>query len=96
MNLDAVTAESFAGLSDRLFSASNVALELVDVDKPRADKSRRSGVREPFALLFRGPREPLLAQRIHRLENSELGALDIFLVPIGPDDIGQRYEAVFN
>jgi hypothetical protein len=38
----------------------------------------------------------LLPQRIYRLEHDELGALDLFLVPIGRDDSGVRYEAVFT
>jgi uncharacterized protein DUF6916 len=34
--------------------------------------------------------------RIHRVEHEELGALDVFLVPIGPDQAGMCYEAVFG
>ena len=51
--------------------------------------------RHQFSLVFRGPVDPLLPQRTYRLEHAELGALDIFLVPIGPDSEGMRYEAVF-
>jgi hypothetical protein len=52
---------------------------------------------EPFALLFAGPEQPLLEQRTYRLEHPVLGALDIFLVPVGPDAAGALcYEAVFN
>ena len=46
--------------------------------------------------MFRGPGEPVLAQRIYPLDNQTLGRLEIFLVPIGPDDEGMRYQAVFN
>jgi hypothetical protein len=52
--------------------------------------------RAPFSILFRGPREPVLAQSIYRLDESELGTIEIFLVPIGPDAQGMVYEAVFN
>ncbi len=52
--------------------------------------------RPPFSLVFRGPGEPVLAQRLYALDNETLGRLEIFLVPIGPDDEGMRYEAVFN
>jgi uncharacterized protein DUF6916 len=51
--------------------------------------------RRQFSLLFRGPADPILPQRTHRLEHADLGALDIFLVPLGPDSEGMRYEAVF-
>ena len=50
----------------------------------------------PFSLVFQGPNIPPLPQRIYRLEHPELGALDVFLVPIGQATGGMRYEAVFN
>ena len=52
--------------------------------------------RAPFSLLFRGPKQPVLPQRIWALENEALGRLEIFLVPIGPDREGMQYEAIFN
>jgi hypothetical protein len=52
--------------------------------------------RSPFSLIFRGGPSPLLPQRIYRVEHETPGALDIFLVPLGPDEVGQRYEAVFT
>lgn len=54
-----------------------------------------SGVRAPFSLLFRGPAGPILPQSIYRLDHLELGALDIFLVPISADAEGVTYQAVF-
>ena len=57
---------------------------------------RPVGMREPFTLLFRGPRERVLLQGVYRLEHAELGPLDIFLVPIEPDANGPRYEAIFG
>lgn len=80
-----------------------IALELVEVtpaaarDEVEARRRAAAGIRaEPFTLLFRGPREPLLAQGIQRLEHERLGTLEIFLVPIRPDEGGPLYEAVFN
>jgi hypothetical protein len=49
-----------------------------------------------FSLVFTGPSEPLLPQRIYRMLHDGLGEFDIFLVPIGRDDSSVRYEAVFN
>ena len=54
-----------------------------------------NGRRVPFSLAFRGPGSPLLPQRIYRLEHPVLGALHVFLVPIGQDAGGMVYEAVF-
>ncbi|HEX6376499.1 MAG TPA: hypothetical protein VFZ91_12365 [Allosphingosinicella sp.] len=48
-----------------------------------------------FRLAWRGPFEPLLPQAIYRLERG--GEIyDIFIVPIGRDQSGTQYEAVFN
>jgi hypothetical protein len=46
--------------------------------------------------VFRGPGDVLLPQRIYRMEHEEIGVFDLFLVPIGPDEIGLRYEAIFT
>jgi hypothetical protein len=52
--------------------------------------------RAPFSLVFRGPTEPILPQQIYRFDHGELGTLEIFIVPIGTDEDGVRYEAVFT
>lgn len=58
---------------------------------------RHSGPREqPFSVHFRGPLRPVLPQQIYRIEHGPMGTMEIFLVPIGPDAQGMRYEAVFN
>ncbi len=54
------------------------------------------GRRQPFSIVFRGPGEILLPQRIYRMEHEEIGTFDLFLVPIGPDEKGLRYEAIFT
>jgi ribosomal protein S18 acetylase RimI-like enzyme len=69
----------------------HVELELVELEE-RASSPQM----ELFALLFRGPSSPQLEQGTYRLEHAELGALDLFLVPIGPHGQGWGYEAVFN
>ena len=52
--------------------------------------------RQPFSIVFRGPGDVLLPQRIYRIEHEEIGAFDLFLVPIGLDEEGLRYEAIFT
>ncbi len=41
------------------------------------------GSQAPFLLIFRGPPQPLLPQRIYEIEHPRLGTLAIFIVPIG-------------
>jgi hypothetical protein len=49
-----------------------------------------------FSLVFVGPARFVLPQQTYRLEHETLGEMDLFLVPIGPDGGGMRYEAVFS
>jgi hypothetical protein len=74
---------------------ATVDLELAEVVAlpPKESEEVR---RAPFSLLFLGPGEPLLAQQIYRLDNPQAGAMDIFLVPLGPKGDGMQYEAVFT
>ena len=54
------------------------------------------GRRVPFSIVFRGPLDPALPQRTYQVEHEGIGAFELFLVPIGPDSEGMRYEAVFG
>jgi hypothetical protein len=49
-----------------------------------------------FSLIFIGPQEAPIEQRIYRLDHPALGSLELFLVPIGRDQKGVQYQAVFN
>ena len=51
---------------------------------------------EVFSLVLRGPADRFLPQSIHKLDHDRLGSLEIFLVPVGQDQEGYEYEAVFN
>jgi hypothetical protein len=57
---------------------------------------RLGGNREAFSLLFCGPLQPVLPQRIYQVAHAGIGSQDIFLVPIGPQAGGMGYEAVFT
>ena len=75
--------------------AESLDLQLTECSLINSPSGESQG-RQPFSLVFRGPVSPVLAQRIYPLENKALGELELFLVPIGPDKLGMRYEAVFN
>ena len=94
--LDSLTAADFAPHVHERFrlqagAAGELAAELVEV--AGGDGGERG---RPFILVFLGPRDPVLPQRIYGIGHPELGALQVFLVPIGRDAAGVRYEAVFN
>jgi len=51
--------------------------------------------REQFSVVFRGPLDPALGQGTQELHHAGLGDLALFLVPVGADADGLRYEAAF-
>jgi hypothetical protein len=100
--LDKLTSADFSPYLNQTFylhleSGEPLAAELIKVTDlgtgfpPGQEPARR----RPFSIIFRcGPN--LLPQRIYRLTHEQMGTLEIFLVPIGPDQFGLCYEAVFN
>lgn len=53
--------------------------------------------RKSFTLTFRTSQtNEYFPQAIRILQHPKRGELEIFLVPLGPDKEGMRYEAVFN
>jgi hypothetical protein len=51
---------------------------------------------EQFSLRFRGDRKQVFPQRIYPMKHEVIGSFELFLVPIGRDENGTFYEAVFN
>lgn len=50
-----------------------------------------------FSLIFHIPyKEQYLIQRMYPVSHPVMGQLDLFLVPLGPDETGMRYEAIFT
>lgn len=96
--LEQLTRDQFVECLDDTFQialeSSRLDLTLVRADKLGGDAPSRQ--RQPFSLIFAGPREPVLPQRTYRFEHARLGVLDIFIVPVGPDERGMRYEAIFT
>lgn len=69
-----------------------VALKLVEVR--RLGRALREG--GAFSLAFLSAPGPFLPQAIYPLESTALGTIELFLVPLGPKDGGNCYEAVFT
>ncbi len=57
--------------------------------------SKASG-RVPFSMIFLGPLDRVIQQGIYRFEHDEMEPFEIFLVPIGPNPQGMRYEVIFT
>ena len=73
-----------------------IDLELIEAKEIATEAVPLEGGRTPFSLLFRGPEGAALEQQTFDLGHEQAGNLEIFLVPVQPDDKGPCYEAVFN
>lgn len=66
-------------------------MELVRVSELRETPRQRM-----FSLVFRGALDQPLEQGLYPMTHEKMGAESLFLVPIGREADGFRYEAVFN
>ena len=72
-----------------------IELTLVSVTPRMIEPNEQAGM-ERFSAMFMGPLEIFIPQQTYRLSHPEMGEFDIFLVPLGQDGEGFRYEAVYN
>jgi len=89
--LSKLTHEDFTPYLHQIFrihaeSLEPIEAELIEVSALGAPAFDQ---RPPFSIV-------LLIQAIYQVEHAEMGTLDLFLVPLGPDKEGMRYEAVFT
>ena len=71
-------------------------LETHPMDLIQLTNGHSSERQEQFALRFRGDCNQVFPQRVYSIKHDSIGDFDLFLVPIGRDDTGTFYEAVFN
>ena len=83
----------FQVCTESVFSCQLELLEAVKLGDRPSNSSTRS---ESFSLLFKGPQDIFLPQKIWLLNHSTLGDISLFLVPISQDDDGFCYEAIFT
>jgi hypothetical protein len=97
--LDSVSREGFAeqlGTIFKLHAADNATLPLELFEVTDLSSQERVPQMEQFSLLFRGPATPHFPQGIYTLEHGNLGKAALFVVPVGPDSAGMRYQVIFN
>jgi hypothetical protein len=97
-----LTYSTFAGLAQSRFgvwldSNHRVELQLVEVrlTRPQGGASSTAGL-ECFNLVFHGPESSFLSQGSYEFEQSQIGAFELFIVPIGRVAGAIQYEAIFN
>jgi hypothetical protein len=99
MSIDLATAtrdvfEAQRGSRFRLHADGRVIdLELIATEPLPSPPGARRGA---FLVRFRAGEPGHVPQRIYALEHATLGRLELFIVPVGPDAVGMRYDAIFS
>jgi hypothetical protein len=95
-DLAALRIDDFTPHRDAIFDTQMaggvVPLKLVKVD-PAGDSGRAGGA---FSLIFVAPKGPWLQQAVYPVKHPVLGIVECFLVPIGPVQDGNGYQAIFT
>ena len=95
--LDQLTVDDFRPHVGSPFAVGDDGQDrLLELTAAKESRAHAGAMRAGFSLLFRGARASMLPQGVHRILHPTLGAMDIFLVPVGPDAQGMQYEAIFN
>ncbi len=95
---DSPVLASFSPFVGRRFDVAAaqgaVELELIEARALRAGAGAPR--QDPFSLVFRAGNNCGLWQGPVTLEHELMGPLDLFLVPIGEDQEGRYFEAIYN
>lgn len=94
---DKITHENFSGHLNALFrievEETSLELELVEVE---VGKPIDASLRDPFTLIFQGPKDSILAEGSHNLSNDDAGSFELYIIPIVSLGDQQLYQSIFN
>lgn len=97
--LERLTSETFAPHVGERFELAppdggpvDLVLTSCDADPSWTDETTRA----PFSLIFHAADDRYVPQQICTIRHSEIGELELFVVPIEPDERGFRYQVVFS
>jgi uncharacterized protein DUF6916 len=99
--LESATSETFAPHIGSSFEARTNAGDVLDLELTSCDESPESGppgaARVPFSLIFHDADASRYApQQTFLVRHDALGTFALFMVPLGADDRGMRYQAVIS
>jgi hypothetical protein len=90
------TRTKFAEQLNTTFRTQLADAKVVELELAEVVEGQTTPRQDYFSIIFRGPQDTYLQQSIYRLEHDEMGMLELFLVPVGRDEKGFQYEAIFN
>jgi hypothetical protein len=93
---DLPTRDGFAENLNSAFQVLEGTPQEISLALTHVSELLTSPHQQTFSILFKGPLEWFLPQHIYHLQHARLGELELFLVPVGQEQDGFVYQAVFN
>ena len=95
-----LTKETFNNIKDKNFHIAfnhnkPSICKLIEVKGIQSYKLAKGQI-EPFSLVFETSGDLIYEQNTYQVKNAEMDEFPLFLVPVGADEKGVRYEAVFT
>lgn len=94
---ESITHENFSGHLNASFQVdvgeTPLELELVEVE---TGKSIDPSLREPFTLIFQGPKDSIVPEGIYTVSNDGAGSFELYIIPIVSPGNRQSYQVIFN
>lgn len=94
--MDTLSRDDFAAHLNTTFQIYFMPEEATEAKLIAVSELTKRARQESFSIVFQGPPERIYYQRMMKLEHPELGTGELFLVPIGQNEEGVEYEALFN
>ena len=91
-----LTKEMFAESLNTKFRLEPETSRSIELELIQLTEGVSNPAHEQFSLIFRGPLDYFLGQGTYHMEHDKTGEIDLFLVPIGQEQDGFRYEVIFN
>ena len=91
-----LTRDAFADLLNAKFHIHATPEHTIEAELMEVTEVTKTAYNESFSIFFRVPTGIYLPQHLYKMENSSLGSFELFLVPVGKNEQGIKYEALFN
>ena len=88
--------DRFAAVVGTTFTLSAADDKTLEIELSEVSDLRERPHQQSYSILFRLPENIVVEQGMYDLRHPELGAIQLFLVPIAPVENRMRLEAVFN
>lgn len=94
--LDQLQKENFAPHLNSAFEIHPAGMDKVEVELVEMT-SKTTEYTDYFSLIFRGPKNVVVGQGIHKFIHPQMGEIELFMTPVMyPKQDGIYYQAVFN